>query len=191
MKKFLLLAALAVVFLAAPHAHAASAAMQGSTTTPCTQGCTAIQTNWVAPSPQPLPLCTATLTTNCFLGYQEVLTPPAGSGGAVTTIAPCTPAQQAAPPNTCIPASVTTYTWAPGGPLFYGSWGIALYSASAGATAGVVSLSTTADSITLAYALPSLNPPTGLTATPSTATSSSSIPLEKTDLLALNGAPIQ
>lgn len=53
--------------------------------------------------------CSATVTTYCVSGYTETITPPPGVTG-----------------TTVVNATTTSYSWAPGGPLYCGTWNISV-----------------------------------------------------------------
>jgi len=158
--KLRILAILAVALFALPaFTHAAPAltptlvgeGQAGGTA--CTSGCTGMSLSWTEP---PLPTgvvaCSSTVTTNCWKGYQATITPPSGSGGAVTTINDST-----------LTNALTTYTWRPGGALYYGTWTVSLVATGVGSVSN--SLPATA---TVVYNAPpaTLASPTNVTATP-------------------------
>jgi hypothetical protein len=116
----------------------------------CTSACTGIAVTWSAYTPT-IPTCSSTVTANCFVGFQLTLTPPTGSGGAAAVVGPAT-----------LTPTLTTYTWRPGGALFYGTWGLSIVAVEQGSSATDLSYSPTPDTFQLAYPLPSLAAPTGL-----------------------------
>jgi hypothetical protein len=174
MKKLLLAAIL--VFMSSLTATATTKAMavsmgaqDGSTT--CTQACTSLTVNWGAPVNAGVLNCTTQLTTDCFLGFQMVFTPPPATGGTPTTIPACGPGIASSSAAPCLGPTALSETWIPGGALIYGNWGVSIISVTAGPTAGSTVLSVPVTT-TIAYNLTTVNPPTGLTATPSSATAS-------------------
>lgn len=138
-------------------------AAEGAAGSACTANCTAIQASWTAADFAGVPACSSTVTLNCVSGYTLVITPPTGSGASTETVPACTPATQTA--ANCIAAAATSYKWSPGGALYYGTWTLSLTTTEVGATSTSITQSTAA-TYSMAYNLPSLNPPTGVTATP-------------------------
>jgi hypothetical protein len=133
-----LCALLAAVCLAAPAAHA-------QTLTAGTA--TKIVVSWNAlVYPAGTPNCSATVAVDCAQGYTLTIQGPAPTP---VTIPPCTATVTA----NCIHATDTSFTWAPGGGLYYGSYQISLVGNAVGDTTATPLVSPTPATATAVYAL--------------------------------------
>lgn len=125
----------------------------GGTTTPCTVGCTGLQVTWTAPSNPGVINCQGTASTNCIQGQSLVISYLDILLGQVNLAT--------VPLNT----TATSYTWNSGSVLKYGSYNVSITALGVGGTT-TTQISSAAAAGTLSYSLTTLNPPTGLSATP-------------------------
>jgi hypothetical protein len=128
-------------------------ALFATAATPVSNQYTKIVSAWNAPA-STYPDCSATVTTYCLSTYTFTATSPTGSN-AILTVA-----------NGGIPAGgAVSYTYAPGGYLYCGTWGISVTANFIDGSGAGVSSSPVA--ITLAVPCPlTPSPVTGLSATP-------------------------